>query len=204
MLHDADPDATVATIAAAAFAEAGQRCTATSRVLVHRSVFADVRDRLIAAAGEHVLCSGLDATSTMGPVVSPAQQSTIRGFVDRAVAQGAAVATPARDLSTEFTEHGCFVSPTVVTDVTPDMEIWRDEIFGPVVSLIVFDTLDEAISVVNGSQYGLAAAIYTSDLAAADTFARVVDVGQVAVNLPTSNWDVQMPFGGFKASGSGH
>ncbi|WP_032368328.1 aldehyde dehydrogenase family protein [Rhodococcoides fascians] len=204
VLADANIEAAVATIAAAAFAQAGQRCTATSRVLVHRSVFDQVRDGLVAAAGAHVLGSGLEAETTMGPVVSTAQQSTITGFVERAVSAGAAIASSAHQLDPELGEHGCFVSPTVLTDVAPEMEIWKDEVFGPVTALIVFDSLDEAISVVNSSQYGLAAALFTSDLGAAHAFAVRAEVGQVAVNLPTSGWDVHMPFGGFKASGSGH
>ena len=101
-------------------------------------------------------------------------------------------------------EHGCYVAPTVLTDVDPAMEIWTEEVFGPVVALVAFDTLDEALDLVNASQFGLAAAIYTSDLSAAHAFAERADVGQVAVNLPTSGWDVHMPFGGFKSSGSGH
>lgn len=203
VLADADVATAVATIAAAAFAQAGQRCTATSRVLVHRSVFQQVRDGLVTAASAHVLGSGLEQSTTMGPVVSVDQQSTVTGFIERAVTDGASIATPTREIS-DLGEHGCFVAPTVLTGVDPGMEIWKDEIFGPVAALVVFDTLDEAISVVNASKYGLAAALYTSDLDTAHTFAARADVGQVAINLPTSGWDVHMPFGGFKASGSGH
>jgi aldehyde dehydrogenase (NAD+) len=84
------------------------------------------------------------------------------------------------------------------------MAVWREEIFGPVIAAIEVDSLSDAIEAVNDSPYGLAAGIYTSNLDAADRFARAVDAGQVAVNLPTSGWDVHMPFGGFKDSGSGH
>jgi acyl-CoA reductase-like NAD-dependent aldehyde dehydrogenase len=84
------------------------------------------------------------------------------------------------------------------------MEIWTEEVFGPVVALVPFETLDEAIDLLNASRYGLAAAIYTRDLGAALTFSERADAGQVAINLPTSGWDVHMPFGGFKGSGSGH
>lgn len=138
----------------------------------------------------------------MGPLVSPSQRDAVLGFVERAIMCGATRATP-----TDWAppnEHGCYVAPTVLSDVEPGMEIWTDEVFGPVVALVAFDTLDEAVGLVNASSFGLAAAIYSSNLDAAHGFVVQADVGQVAVNLPTSGWDVHMPFGGFKTSGSGH
>jgi aldehyde dehydrogenase (NAD+) len=125
----------------------------------------------------------------------------VKGFIERAIANGAVRATAPAEAPHD---HGCFVTPTVLTGVDPSMEIWTEEVFGPVVALVAFDTLDEAIHLLNASKYALAAALYTSDLDAAHTFAARADVGQVAVNLPTSGWDVHMPFGGFKDSGTGH
>ena len=202
VMADADLDSAIASIAAAAFAQAGQRCTATSRVLVARDVLAEVRDGLVRAAAAHVLGPGVEPGVSMGSLVSPAQRDSVVGFIDRALQSGATQATRAEWVPPN--EHGCFVAPTVLTDVDTSMEIWTEEVFGPVVALVAFDTLEEAIDLVNASQYGLAAAVYTSDLHAAHEFAARADVGQVAVNLPTSGWDVHMPFGGFKASGSGH
>jgi acyl-CoA reductase-like NAD-dependent aldehyde dehydrogenase len=201
VLADADIEKAVSHIAAAAFAQAGQRCTATSRVLVQRAVMDQVREGLVLAAQSHVLGSGLDPGTTMGPLVSPAQRDSVQGFIERAVDAGATVATGPADL---HDEHGCFVAPTVLADVDTSMEIWTEEVFGPVVALVAFDELDEAIDLLNASKYGLAAAVYTSDLGAAHSFATRADAGQVSVNLPTSGWDVHMPFGGFKSSGSGH
>jgi len=202
VLADADLDRAVVSIAAAAFAQAGQRCTATSRVLVQREVLDVVRDGLVQAAAAHVLGPGLDPGTSMGPLVSPFQRDSVLGFVDRALLGGASRATPSEWAPPS--EHGCYVAPTVLSDVDPGMEIWTDEVFGPVVALVAFDTLDEAVDLVNASSFGLAAAIYTSSLDAAHAFAARAEVGQVAVNLPTSGWDVHMPFGGFKTSGSGH
>jgi acyl-CoA reductase-like NAD-dependent aldehyde dehydrogenase len=201
VLADADLEHAVATIAAAAFAQAGQRCTATSRVLVQRGVLDQVRDGLVLAAHRYVLGPGLEAGVSMGPLVSPSQRDSVEGFIERALSDGADRATAHQ---TGPGEHGCFVAPTVLTDVSPDAEIWTEEVFGPVVAMMAFDTLDEAIDLLNASPYGLAAAVYTSDLDAAHAFTARADVGQVAVNLPTSGWDVHMPFGGFKTSGSGH
>ena len=151
------------------------------------------------------LTSSAPASTPTSPWVPSCRRPSAtrsQGFVERALANGATRATsPEPALPSE---HGCYVAPTVLTDVDPAMEIWTDEVFGPVVALVAFDTLDEALDLVNASQFGLAAAIYTSDLSAAHAFAERADVGQVAVNLPTSGWDVHMPFGGFKTSGSGH
>jgi len=202
VLADADLERCVASIAAAAFAQAGQRCTATSRVLVQREVLAEVRDGLVQAAAAHVLGPGLEPGVSMGPLVSPSQRDSVVEFIDRAMRNGATRATSAEWVPPN--EHGCFVAPTVLTNVDPSMEIWTEEVFGPVVALAAFDTLDEAVDLVNASRYGLAAAVYTSNLDAAYGFAARADVGQVAVNLQTSGWDVHMPFGGFKDSGSGH
>ncbi len=202
VLADADLESAVASIAAAAFAQAGQRCTATSRILVQREVLAEVRDGLVQAAAAHVLGPGLAPGVSMGPLVSCAQRDSVVGFIERALGNGATRATSVEWVPPN--EHGCFVAPTVLTDVETSMEIWTEEVFGPVVALVAFETLEEAVELVNASQYGLAAALYTSDLNAAHGFAARADVGQVAVNLPTSGWDVHMPFGGFKASGSGH
>ena len=99
-------------------------------------------------------------------------------------------------------EHGCFVEPTVMTGVTADMALWRDEVFGPVIAVRAVASFDEAVDAVNDSDYGLSAALYTGSLRHSHRFFEAVEAGQVAVNLPTSGWDVHQPFGGFKYSGS--
>jgi aldehyde dehydrogenase (NAD+) len=138
----------------------------------------------------------------MGPVVNDGHRSDILRHVNGARQSGARIAAGGNVPSGEPLRHGCFVEPTVVADVTPDMPIWRDEVFGPVIALTRAASLDEAIGAVNDSSYGLSASIFTSSLRAANRFVDAVDTGQVAVNLPTSGWDVHHPFGGFKESGS--
>jgi len=204
VLADADLDKAADTIAAAAFAQAGQRCTATSRVIAERAVLAPLVERLKARAEAHVLGSGLDGATTMGPLVSGSQRDDVLGFVERAVADGAELVTGGARPAGEERAHGCWVTPAVLSDVDPASEIWSEEVFGPVVAIVPADGLDEALALLNGSRYGLAAAIYTNDAAAIRRFVAEVRVGQVSVNLPTSGWDVHMPFGGWKASGSGH
>ncbi len=204
VLADADLELATRTIAAAAFAQAGQRCTATSRVIVARAVLDDVLERLTAAAAAYVLGPGVEDATTMGPLVAGAQRDSVLGFVQRATADGAELLAGGTRPQDDQRRHGCYVHPTILGSVRPEMEIWTDEVFGPVIAVIAVDDEEEALELLNGSRYGLAAAVYTRDLGAARRFAAAADVGQVAINLPTSGWDVHMPFGGFKASGSGH
>jgi aldehyde dehydrogenase (NAD+) len=204
ILGDADLRTAVKTVATAAFAQAGQRCTATSRVIVDARVLPQVVELLEAAASDFVLGPGSNPDTTMGPVVSDSHRAEVLGFVDRAVEAGAELRYGGRAPDTDPLAAGSFVEPTIVSLPTTEMEIWREEVFGPVVTVSGAADLDEAIARVNDSPYGLAAGIYTTSLSAALKFADEIESGQVAVNLPTSGWDVHFPFGGFKASGSGH
>jgi acyl-CoA reductase-like NAD-dependent aldehyde dehydrogenase len=204
VLAGAALDRAVTTIVAAGFAQAGQRCTATSRVIVERTVRDEVVEGLCAAAESFKLGPGIAADTTMGPLVSGEQRDTVLGFVERARSAGATLVTGGERLTDAGRQHGCYVTPAVMTDVSTDMEIWTDEVFGPVITVVVADDPSSALDLLNDSPYGLAAALYSNDHAAIQRFIREAHVGQVAVNLPTSGWDVQMPFGGQKASGSGH
>jgi acyl-CoA reductase-like NAD-dependent aldehyde dehydrogenase len=202
VMADADLEMAVATIAAGAFGQAGQRCTATSRVVAESAVYGEIVDRLAAAAGALRLGPSTDPGTQMGPVVNDGHRSDILRHVNGARQSGARIVAGGSVPAAEPLRHGCFVEPTVVADVTPGMPIWRDEVFGPVIALSRAGSLDEAIAAVNDSSYGLSASIFTNSLRAAHRFVDAVDTGQVAVNLPTSGWDVHQPFGGFKESGS--
>jgi aldehyde dehydrogenase (NAD+) len=124
--------------------------------------------------------------------------------VQTAVSEGAHLVTGGRPIERADLAHGWFLEPTVLTRVTPDMQVWSTELFGPVLAVTEFQNLDEAITLVNDSEYGLSAAIFTRDLRSAHVFARSAQTGQVAVNLPTSGWAPHLPFGGWKNSGSAH
>jgi acyl-CoA reductase-like NAD-dependent aldehyde dehydrogenase len=202
VLADADLDLAAQTIAAAAFAQAGQRCTATSRVLVEATVKGDFLERLVAIANSMTPGPRLDPGTVVGPLVSRNQQSDVLGHIAAAQSEGATVVAGGTVGEGEVLERGCFVLPTVVDDVTAEMAVWRKEVFGPVVAVLAVSSLEEAIELANASDYGLSTALFTKSLAATDLFLRDVEAGQAAVNLPTSGWDVHHPFGGFKLSGS--
>jgi alpha-ketoglutaric semialdehyde dehydrogenase len=202
VLADADLELAAATVAAAAFGQGGQRCTATSRVIVEREIAGELARLLVAHAERVRLGPGLAPDTTMGPLVSDRHRDEVLAHLERARGEGARFLTgggapPDPDLA-----RGCYVQPTVLADVDGAMAVWREEVFGPAIALREVADLDEAIAAANDSVYGLSAAVFTRSLSSAARFTREVEAGQVAVNLPTSGWDVHHPFGGFRESGS--
>jgi alpha-ketoglutaric semialdehyde dehydrogenase len=202
VLADGDLELAAATITAASFGQAGQRCTATSRVVVDRAVVGELTAMLVAAAGKPKLGPGLAADTNIGPVVSRTHQAEVISHLERARREGATILAGGGAPADPALANGCYVEPTVITGVTQQMSIWRDEVFGPAIAIVEVDGLHEAVDAANDSLYGLSAAVFTNDLGSASYFAQYVDTGQVSVNLPTSGWDVHHPFGGFLDSGS--
>ncbi|MGW1497988.1 aldehyde dehydrogenase family protein [Streptomyces mirabilis] len=202
VLADADLTAAAKAVAAAGFAQAGQRCTATSRVIVERPVYEEFTALLLAEATALRVGPGLAEGTTMGPLVSARQRDGVLSDIERAVKQGATVLVGGDQPGDEALRHGCYVNPTVLGDLTPELDIWREEVFGPVVVLLPVDSFEEAVEAVNDSVFGLAAAVFTQNLGAAYRFADEAECGQIAVNATTSGWDVHHPFGGFCDSGS--
>jgi alpha-ketoglutaric semialdehyde dehydrogenase len=202
VLADADLDLAADTVTAAAFAQAGQRCTATSRLIVDVTVAKDVIDRICSRAEGLRLGPGADPATSIGPLVSAVQQKSVTAYIASAIDDGGVLAAGGHIPSEERLKHGCFVEPTVLSAVTPAMPIWREEVFGPVLCVSQVSGFDEACAAVNDSAFGLSAALFTRDLAAANLFLDRAQTGQVAINLPTSGWDVHHPFGGFRDSGS--
>ncbi|MGP9783145.1 aldehyde dehydrogenase [Arthrobacter sp. MYb224] len=202
VLDDADLDLAIPTIVAGAFAQAGQRCTATSRLIVQKGIALDVRTRIADAVAKLRVAAGSGEQVDLGPVVDEGAQSTIRGHVERAITQGAEVIAR-RELEGEAATAGAFVEPTFL-GITTEHDIWKEEVFGPVLGMVEVDSLDEAIAAVNDSAYGLSSAIFTRDLANAFRFLEEADTGQISINQPTTGWDIHHSFGGFKDSGSGY
>lgn len=198
VLPDADPDVVSGGTAGAIFFNAGQICTAGSRLYVHRSIFDKVAGGVSDAANAIKLGPGLSPETEMGPLVSRRQQESVLKYIESGRKQGASVAAgggaPANS--------GYFVNPTVLLDVREDMRVVREEIFGPVLVVQRFDELDEVVKAANDTPYGLSASIWTNNLSAAHRLIPRLKAGTVWVNCHNLT-DASLPFGGFKESGIG-
>jgi aldehyde dehydrogenase (NAD+) len=186
------------------FGTSGQRCTAASRVAVHKKIYKEFVDKLVARTKALKVGDGLDPATDMGPVVSEAQLKTVMEYVEIGKSEGAKLAAGGHRLTDGAYARGWFHEPTVFIDCSPQMRISQEEIFGPVVSVIPVDTLEQAIEVSNGVAYGLSASIYTRNVNAAFRAQRDLDTGIVYVNAPTIGAEVHLPFGGTKHTGNGH
>jgi succinate-semialdehyde dehydrogenase/glutarate-semialdehyde dehydrogenase len=202
VLDDADLDAAVAATLTACFLNAGQSCTAGERVLVQESVHDAYLDRLRDAIGREIrLGDPFDPDTTMGPLNNEAARAKTERHVGDAVDRGASLVTGGGPDGRQG--NGLFYEATVLDRVTDDMEIARDETFGPVVPITTIGGADDAIRIVNASPYGLLAAIFTADLRTGIRFAESVRAGWVNINEGTNYWESHLPFGGRAGSQSG-
>jgi acyl-CoA reductase-like NAD-dependent aldehyde dehydrogenase len=186
------------------FGTTGQRCTAASRVVVHEKVYKAFVDEFVARAKALVVGDGLRPETQMGPSNSAPQLDTVMKYVRIGQDEGATLATGGHRLDRDAYAKGFFHEPTVFTDVDPTMRIAREEIFGPVVSIVRCKSLDEAVAIGNGVEYGLSASIYTQDINRAFQAMRDLYTGIFYVNAPTIGAEVHLPFGGTKNTGNGH
>lgn len=193
---DADLEAAIPGAANAIFFNAGQVCVAGTRLYVHRSIFDQVVEGVAEVARGIQLGHGLDQATQMGPLVSNVQADRVAGYMSRACAAGARVVVGGERPNPE----GAFISPTVITDVRADMEIVRDEVFGPVIVCAAFDELDEVTELANDTDYGLAASVWTESLSLAHRLASDIEAGTVWINCH-SMYDASLPIGGIKQSG---
>ncbi|ELY96168.1 aldehyde dehydrogenase [Natrialba hulunbeirensis JCM 10989] len=200
VLPDADLDAASRGVQYGIFMNAGQMCWANSRLLVHEDVYDEMVEKISSIAEGIPLGGGIDDDGQMGPVVSEDQQQEILDYIETGKEEGATVV--AGGGTPEEKDSGHFVEPTVFADVTNDMTIAREEIFGPVLSIIEVGDDAEALNVANDSPFGLTACVWTNDLSRAHTFADQLDYGMVMVNETPNTWP-QTPFGGTKQSGHG-
>jgi alpha-ketoglutaric semialdehyde dehydrogenase len=189
-------------IATAAFGGTGQKCTATSRVIVHRSVADELVERLMALAKEWQVGDPLDPKTRIGPLASADQAATVVGHLDGALQLGARAVVGGGRLGGALAE-GYYVPPTVLVDVEPDHTIVREEVFGPVITIQPVDSFEQAVAFANDTPYGLTASLFTSDLGSALRFTEQSRAGIVKVNQPTSANEYHVPFGGTRDSGSG-
>ncbi|MBO2535309.1 aldehyde dehydrogenase family protein [Rummeliibacillus suwonensis] len=204
VLEDADLDLAVEGILWGAFGTAGQRCTATSRVIVHQEVKEELEKKLIHRIQTLKLGDGLDETVKIGPVINQAALERIDGYVKIGQKEGAKLLTGGIIVTEKGLDKGNFYAPTIFTDVTPEMRIAKEEIFGPVISILPVKSLEEAIEVNNSVEFGLSSAIYTADVNKAYTAIRDLDTGIVYINAGTTGAEIHLPFGGTKGTGNGH
>jgi len=203
VMADAELDTAADSAAQGAFASTGQRCTATSRVIVEEAVADAFVERLIARAKKLRIGNGLTAGIDMGPAVDKSQLETDLSYIAIGQEEGARLACGGSRLGEGDYEHGYFVEPTVFDHVKVDMRVAQEEIFGPVVSVIRVKDFDEALEAANASRYGLSSAIFTRDSVNVFRFVDGIEAGIVHINSGTPGGEAQLPFGGSKATGVG-
>ena len=204
VMDDADLDLAVDGAIWGAFGTTGQRCTAASRLLVHHSVYDDFLSKLVPRARALRVGNGLDPGVDMGPCVSEKQRESVLSYVEIGRKEGAKLLCGGEKLSDGNLSKGWFLSPAVFADANPQMRVAREEIFGPVTTVIPIASLEEGIRVANSVPYGLSGSIYTRDVNKAFTAMRDFETGIFYVNSSTIGAEVHLPFGGRKDTGNGH
>ena len=204
VLEDANLDLALDGAVWGSFGTSGQRCTATSRIIVQKSIVGEFTHRLVERAQALRVGDGLNAQVEMGPQINQQQVETSARYTGIAEKEGAQLLTGGKRLSGDGLDKGFFFSPTVFGGVGAGMRIAREEVFGPVVSLIECDSFDQAIGFANGIQYGLSTALYSRNVNLAFKAMRDLEAGITYVNAPTIGAEVHLPFGGVKQTGNGH
>jgi acyl-CoA reductase-like NAD-dependent aldehyde dehydrogenase len=204
VMDDADLDLAVEGIIWSAFGTSGQRCTAASRVVVHRKVYGELQSKLVAAAERLRLGPGWEADTDVGPVINRSALEKIHSYSEIGSGEGARLLTGGEVATGKGLDQGFFYRPTIFGDVEPGMRIAQEEIFGPTTALIPVEDFDEAIRVANGIRFGLSSSIYTRDVNRAFRAMRDLETGITYVNAGTIGAEVHLPFGGMKETGNGH
>jgi alpha-ketoglutaric semialdehyde dehydrogenase len=204
VLDDANLDLAIEGGLWGGFGTTGQRCTATSRIIVQKGIYGGFVERYVERAKALKVGNGLDETIEMGPAINENQLKTDLSYVDIGKAEGARLKCGGNRLDKGDYQSGYFMEPTVFVDVDRKMRIAQEEIFGPVVSIIACDDLEDAIEIANGIDYGLSSALYTKDVNRAFVAMRDLHAGITYINAPTIGAEVHLPFGGVKATGNGH
>jgi aldehyde dehydrogenase (NAD+) len=203
VLADANLDFAAATLVNAAFFSTGQKCTACSRAIVERAVYEPLVEKLVGKTRALKVGNGLEAGIDIGPAVDESQLNTDLEYIAIAQREGAQLLCGGRRLTGGVYDKGFFVEPTIFGGVTPAMRIAQEEVFGPVLAMIVADDFEDAMRLANGVRFGLSAAIISNDMARVHQFVNRIEAGLITVNLPTAGVEYQLPFGGTKESSFG-
>jgi acyl-CoA reductase-like NAD-dependent aldehyde dehydrogenase len=204
VMEDADLELALEGALWGAFGTTGQRCTATSRLILHKPIKARFLEMLVERVKKLKIGDGLDESNEVGPLVSEAQRETVHSYVEIGKEEGAKLLCGGEPYTEGAAAKGWFYKPTIFSDVKKGMRIAQEEIFGPVLSVIDASSFDEAIAILNDSAYGLSSSIYTRDVNNAFRAIRDIEAGITYVNGPTIGAEVQLPFGGVKDTGNGH
>jgi len=203
VLADANLDVAAATLVNAAFFSTGQKCTACSRAIVERAVYEPLVERLVAKTRALKIGNGLEAGIDIGPAVDQAQLETDLDYIAIAQREGAKLLCGGKRLTGGAYDKGFFVEPTIFGGVTPAMRIAQEEVFGPVLAMMVAEDFEDAMRLANGVRFGLSAAIISNDMSRVHQFVNRIEAGLITVNLPTAGVEYQLPFGGTKESSFG-
>jgi acyl-CoA reductase-like NAD-dependent aldehyde dehydrogenase len=204
IMPDAHLDLAVEAAAWGAFATSGQRCTATSRLIVHDDIRSDFTERLLDRVSGMKVGNGLDPDVELAPVINEKQKDRVLEYIGVGQQEGAKLLLGGEELTGDEYANGYFVAPTVFDDMRPDMRIAKEEIFGPVTGIMKVNSIDEAIDIANSVEYGLSCSIYTHDITNVFKAVQRLEFGLVYVNAPTIGAEIQVPFGGMKNTGNGH
>jgi aldehyde dehydrogenase (NAD+) len=204
VMEDADLDLALEGALWGAFGTTGQRCTATSRLILHEKIAGAFLERLSERARRLRVGNGLDPATEMGPLVNAGALEKVARYVEIGRAEGARLVCGGERVRPEGAPEGHFFAPTIFSGVRPEMRIAKEEIFGPVLSVIEVKSLEEAIAVHNATRYGLSSSIYTRDVNRAFRAIRDMEAGITYINGPTIGAEVHLPFGGVKETGNGH
>ena len=204
VMEDANLDLAVDGAIWGGFGTTGQRCTASSRIAVHKAVYNDFVERFLARARTLRIGDGLDPAVQMGPLINEGQLQTVERYVEIGKNEGAELLCGGERMAGGDYDYGWFYKPTIFGDCNPQMRICQEEIFGPVVSVMPCENLEEAIEIGNGVVYGLSSSIYTRNVNRAFQAMRDMETGIFYVNAPTIGAETHLPFGGTKQTGNGH
>jgi acyl-CoA reductase-like NAD-dependent aldehyde dehydrogenase len=204
VMEDADLDLALDGIIWGAFGTTGQRCTATSRLILHEKIYDKFMTMLVDRTTKLKIGDGLLPDTEVGPCVNEGQRTSVAGYVDIGQEEGATLVAGGKIVSGNGLSKGWFYEPTIFTDVLPTMRIAREEIFGPVLSVLRTKSLEEGISLLNSTVYGLSSSLYTRDVNKAFVAIRDINAGITYINVPTIGAEAHLPFGGVKQTGNGH
>ena len=199
---DADLDLAVEATISGAFRSTGQKCTATSRVIIEASVYETFKEKLVEKTKEITVGNGLQDGIWMGPSASEGQLNTVLSYIEKGKEEGARLLFGGNRLTGAEYDKGFYVEPTIFDNVTSDMTIAQEEIFGPVIALIQVNSMEDALALANDVQYGLSASIFTTNISNMLSFIEDMEAGLVRINAESAGVELQAPFGGMKQSSS--